>query len=272
MRNEATENSQTGVLQTLAFWSDAKSDYDALLAQFHATLSANVYLTAGYTWAHSIDTGSSDTTPLLVQAGNANAADRGSSSFDIRHSATASLSYRLNPHLPRAFANWNISGTVVARTGFPFDVTTIDRSVGFGFDNSGRANLAAGEPLWIQNAAAPGGREINPAAFQIPTSDQNGSLGRNVLSGPGLFQTDASVRRQFRLYRGSSVETAISAFNLLNHPAFSNPVSYLGSALFGQSTSTTNLMLGSGSPTTGLTPLFQAGGPRTIELSLRFSF
>ncbi len=36
--------------------------------------------------------------------------------------------------------------------------------------------------------------------------------------------------------------------------------------------STTNLMLGSGSPTTGLTPLFQGGGPRTVELSLRFSF
>jgi len=75
-----------------------------------------------------------------------------------------------------------------------------------------------------------------------------------------------------RLYRGLSAEASVSAFNLLNHPAFSSPIGYLGSALFGQSTSMMNLMLGSGSPTTGLTPLFQAGGPRTIELGLRFSF
>jgi hypothetical protein len=87
-----------------------------------------------------------------------------------------------------------------------------------------------------------------------------------------LFQLDASLRRQFHLYRNSSVEAVVSAFNLPNHPSFANPVSYLGSALFGQANSTTNLMLGSGSPTTGLTPLFQGGGPRTVELSLRFSF
>jgi hypothetical protein len=112
---------------------------------------------------------------------------------------------------------------------------------------------------------------LNPAAFQTPAAGSNGTLGRNVLTGPGLLQLDASLRRQ-RLYRGSSVEAIASAFNLPNHPAFSNPVGYLGSALFGQSNSMTNLMLGSGSPTTGLMPLFQSGGPRTIELSLRFSF
>jgi len=68
------------------------------------------------------------------------------------------------------------------------------------------------------------------------------------------------------------MEGIVSAFNLPNHPSFSNPVGYLGSGLFGQADSTANLMLGSGSPTTGLTPLFQNGGPRTVELSLRFSF
>jgi hypothetical protein len=93
-----------------------------------------------------------------------------------------------------------------------------------------------------------------------------------VLAGPGVFQIDTSLRRQFRLFKSIAAETSISAYNLLNHPAFASPVSYLGSALFGQSPSSANLMLGSGSPTTGLTPLYQAGGPRTIELGLRFTF
>jgi hypothetical protein len=71
-----------------------------------------------------------------------------------------------------------------------------------------------------------------------------------------LFQIDLSLRRQFQLFHALSMETSLSAFNALNHPEFSSPVSYLGSALFGQSTSSANLMLGSGSPTTGLTPLY----------------
>lgn len=165
-----------------------------------------------------------------------------------------------------------MSGTSFARTGFPFNVTTVDDSIGLGFENSDRANLVPGQPIWLSNSSVAGGRELNPAAFQVPATGVQGTLGRNVLTGPGLFQIDASLRRQVRLYRGISAEASVSAFNLLNRPSFASPVSYLGSALFGQSTSMTSLMLGSGSPTTGPTPLFQAGGPRTIELSLRFSF
>jgi hypothetical protein len=212
-----------------------------------------------------------------VEPGYYDASNKGSSSFDVRHVFTASLSYEMQassfqPFLRRFLGAWNVSSTLQVRSGFPFDVTTVDRSIGLGFDNTGRADLVPGEPIWIGNNSAPGGRELNPAAFQIPASGVNGTLGRNVLTGSGLFQIDFSLRRQFRLYRGVSMEASVSAFNLFNHPSFADPVNYLGSALFGQSTSSTNLMLGSGSPTTGLTPLFQAGGPRTVELGLRFSF
>jgi hypothetical protein len=264
LSNQATENQQTELLQTLAFTSHGASDYQALLVEFRGNFTPHFYSLVSYTWSHSIDNGSSDTAPLLVATANSNAYDRGSSSFDVRHVLNASLGY--------TFRGWNLSSTLFARAGFPFDVTTVDRSLGLGFDNNGRANLVSGEPIWMTNSAVPGGRELNPAAFQAPTTGQNGSLGRNVLTGPGVFQIDASLQRQFRLFKTLAAETSISAYNLLNHPAFANPVSYLGSALFGQSTSSANLMLGSGSPTTGLTPLYQAGGPRTLELSLRFSF
>jgi hypothetical protein len=114
----------------------------------------------------------------------------------------------------------------------------VDETIGLGFENTDRVNLVPGQQIWINDGAAPGGRELNPAAFQAPAAGSNGTLGRNVLTGPGLLQLDASLRRQ-RLYRGSSVEAIASAFNLPNHPAFSNPVGYLGSALFGQSNSMT---------------------------------
>ena len=136
-------------------------------------------------------------------------------------------------------------------------------------------------PFGSAIAACQAAGELNPAAFRAPAGVAfsttaaglvNGTLGRNVLTGSGLFHIDANLRREFRLYERLSMEASVSAFNLLNHPTFANPVGYLGSALFGQSTSTANLMLGSGSPITGATPLFQAGGPRTVELGLRFTF
>jgi hypothetical protein len=272
LRNEATVDNRSAILQSLAFNSNGKSDYEALLAQYRGNITPHIYSLISYTWSHSVDLGSSDTIPFLVQTGSTSPNDRGSSSFDVRHLFTASLGYNTGFHANPFLRNWNISGTLTARTGFPFDVTTVDRSIGLGFDNSGRANLVPGVPVWISDGAVPGGRELNPAAFTAPATGQNGTLGRDVLTGAGLFQIDASLRRQFRLFERGQMEFNISAFNLLNHPAFSSPVSYLGSALFGQSTSTANLMLGSGSPTTGLTPLYQAGGPRTVELGIRFTF
>lgn len=67
-------------------------------------------------------------------------------------------------------------------------------------------------------------------------------------------------------------EAGINAFNATNTPAFADPVPYLSSPWFGQSTSMRNLMFGSGRPNAGLPPMFQAGGPRVMELNLRFSF
>jgi hypothetical protein len=62
------------------------------------------------------------------------------------------------------------------------------------------------------------------------------------------------------------------AFNILNHPQFADPTRFLSSPLFGISPSSLDLMLGSGSPISGKAPAFQSGGPRSIQLSLRFSF
>lgn len=132
--------------------------------------------------------------------------------------------------------------------------------------------LVPGQPIWIASNSVPGGQELNPNAFQAATTGLNGTLGRNILTGPGLFQIDASLRRQFRLFGRSSLETSVSAFNLLNHASFANPVGYLESPLFGQPVSMQNLMMGSGNPTNGLAPIFQPGGPRTVEVYLKITF
>ncbi|MBV9156746.1 MAG: hypothetical protein JO097_10835, partial [Acidobacteriaceae bacterium] len=262
-------------LDGFAFASTGTSKYDALEAQLRGQLTSNLYAFASYTWGHSIDTGSQDSSIFWTGSGYTNAANRGSSSFDMRHSLSASATYRLPGSRSHGFNwwnGWNLSSTLTAHTGFPFDVTTVDRTIGLGFTNTERPDLVAGVPLWISNSAAPSGRELNPAAFQASANGANGTLGRNVLTGPGTFQVDLSLRRQFPLYRASLLEVSASAYNLFNRASFSNPVSYLGSSLFGQSSSMQSLMLGSGGPTSGLTPVFQQGGPRTVELGIKISF
>ena len=277
LRQEASLVPQTSLLQNIYFTNNSRSDYEALQLQLAGHLTPRLYTLISYTWGHSLDTGSRDNAVFLTYPGYRHTLDRGSSDFDIRHLLTASWQYRLptpnNHRILHALSNnWILGATLQARTGFPFDVTTIDRSVGLGFDNTGRPDFVAGVPLWIANNSVPGGRQLNPAAFRTPLNAVSGTLGRNVLTGPGLFQIDTTLHRQWRVYRGSLLEATVSAFNVPNRATFANPVSYTGSALFGQPVSMANFMLGSGTPTTGQTPLFQAGGARTVELGLKISF
>ena len=61
-------------------------------------------------------------------------------------------------------------------------------------------------------------------------------------------------------------------FNVLNHPNFANPTNSLSSGLFGYSTQTLANGLGSGGANGGFNPLYQIGGPRSIQLALKLQF
>jgi hypothetical protein len=118
----------------------------------------------------------------------------------------------------------------------------------------------------------PGGKRLNPAAFRVTVPGRQGGLGRNALSGFGMWQLDAGLRREFRLGERRRLQLRLEAFNVLNHPNFADPVRYLNSPMFGQSTSMLNMMLGTGSPASGLAPALQTGGPRALQASVRLQF
>ena len=63
--------------------------------------------------------------------------------------------------------------------------------------------------------------------------------------------------------------------NILNHPNFGSPVNYLSAPSatpFGYATQMLNNYLGSGGLNGGLNPLYQIGGPRSIQLALKLQF
>ncbi len=275
LRREGRMHPDNGIAELVVATNHGVSDYHALQAQYRRRMSAGLQGVVSYTWSHAIDNGSWDSALALVQPGLSAASDRGSSSFDVRHSLTAALSYTPagigRGVLGSVTRGWALHGMLRARTGFPIDILTRENHLGLGFDNVTRPDLNPGVPLWIREPNVFGGRALNPAAFSTPSSVQ-GNLGRNAVEGFGMSQFDLALAREFSLGDSRRVEFRADAFNLLNHANPGDPVRYLLHPFFGQPASMLNLMLGSGTPRTGVTPAFQSGGPRSLQATLRFRF
>jgi hypothetical protein len=119
----------------------------------------------------------------------------------------------------------------------------------------------------------PGGKIFNKAAFTAPPSGQQGDFGRNVLRGFGAWQADVAFQRQFQLTERLGLRFRGEFFNIFNHPNFGSPNNTLTSPLFGQSTQTLASSLGSGGGANGgFNPLYQIGGPRSIQFALKLVF
>jgi hypothetical protein len=249
------------------------SSYQALQAQYRRRLLRGVQALVSYSWSHSLDNDSSDS--FLVWAASGATLDHASSDFDLRHSFTAALTYEV-PAGPRRweryFGGWAIDGLLRVRSGFSFSVLGDEQYQGITLANAFRPNLVVNQPVWIADPSSPGGRRLNPVAFQATVDGLQGTLGRNSITGFGMSQVDLAVRRDFCAKNSLAIQLRVEAFNGLNHANFADPVKYLSSAVFGQSTSMLNLMLGTGSPGSGLAPTLQAGGARSLQATLRFSF
>jgi hypothetical protein len=150
-------------------------------------------------------------------------------------------------------------------------------------------------PLYLKDPAAPGGERINPAAFSsahssIFTGDRintpgQGTLGRNALRGFPFYQVDVSLRRRFNLTERVGIQFKTDIFNIFNHPNFSNPEATLysrygiglpGLPIPNPSFGLSQSIVGRGGESTGviggLNSLYQAGGPRSIQFSLKLQF
>jgi len=248
---------------------DGRSIYHALEVQYRRQVARGLQAIAAYDWAHSMDNDSSDS--FLVWVGSP-ASNWGSSDFDLRQSLTASATYELPTEGHRWLRGWALDAVFRARSGFPITVLQNEEYMGIPLINAFRPNLALGQPLWIADGAAPGGRLLNPAAFLATPTGVQGILGRNALTGFGMWQLDLALRREFKLSDRMHLQFRLEAFNALSHPNFADPVAYLDSPVFGQSTSMLNMMLGTGSPGSGLSPILQTGGPRSLQAGVKWQF
>lgn len=242
------------------------SSYNALQAQFQRRLSQGLQVLASYTWAHSIDNATSNFT--------INQLLRARSDYDVRHNFQAAITYMVPGGYENAFARavfggWAVDGRIFARSALPVDVvasTGVNPITGITMDY--HPNLVANQPLYVDDASAPGGRRINFSAFAAAPAGTEGNAGRNVARGFKAVQTDIAVRRDFPLNERLNLQLRAESFNIFNHPNFGSIRSNLssGAALFGTASNTLNTGLG------GLNPLYQVGGPRSMQLALKLQF
>jgi hypothetical protein len=252
--------------------NSAASNYQALQVQYRRPLTSRLQALLNYSWSHSIDNASADTVAFLSGTAVPLSAqlDRGNSDFDVRHSFSGAFTYELpSPRKLGPFSyvarDWSLDGVVVARSGFPF--TAVLQSGSPIGRITRRANLISGQPLWVPDASAPGGKMINANAFSTPPAGTQGNEGRNIIPGFGFTQVDLSLGRRFPINERVNLRFRADAFNVLNHPNFTNPIAQLQAApTLLQSTKMLNQGLG------GLNPLFQEGGPRSLQLSLKLTF
>ncbi len=259
----------------------ASSSYNALQAQFRQNLSHGLRILTSYTWSHSIDNVSGDgTSSILRPDQHSTRLDWASSDYDLRHSMTAAVSYDLpgfkqSPSAQKILGAWSLDAFVTARSATPVNVVT--GTDGFNIGRSGqssavRPNVVPGMPFYVDMPSAPGGRVINSAAFVDPPPGLQGDLGRNALRGFGAWQIDMAVRRQFPLKDQLALSFRADFFNILNHPNFANPSGVLSDPSFGFSTQMLASGLGAGGQSGGLNPIYQVGGPRSVQIALKLVF
>jgi hypothetical protein len=259
--------------------NSATSDYHALQVKFQRRLSHGLQALASYTFSHSIDIASTDAvatyqnTPSFVANPNV---DRGNSDFDIRHSFTAGVTYTLpspewNKIAHATLGGWSVDSFILARSAPPVNIIG-GISFAAGTVLYPRPNVVPGQPFELYGKQYPGGKIFNKAAFTPAPAGQQGDFGRNVLRGFGATQFDVGLQRQFRITERVGLRFRAEFFNIFNHPNFGPPNNSLTDPLFGQSTQTLASSLGSGGAHGGFNPLYQIGGPRSIQLALRLQF
>jgi len=251
--------------------NSARSNYSSLQLQYRKPIGTRIQAMLGYTWSHSLDNASSDVVSALggVISG---ANDYASSDFDVRHSVSGALTLAI----PSAFRvspwslltrDWSLDTIVVARTGFPFNGVVLLASPDLGGYALSRPDRAPGQASWVADRTAPGGKDLNAAAFLVPPTPRQGNEPRNDIPGFGLKQVDLSLSRKFPISDKVGLQFRADAFNLFNHPNFSNPQAFVE---FGPFYLKSQRMLNQGLG--GLNPIFQQGGPRSLQVSLKLNF
>lgn len=250
--------------------SRASSVYHSLQIRHQYRQGKGLTVFSAYTWSKSLD----DASNFFASAGDPNfpqdslnlAAERGRSSYDVRHRVT--LSYACDLALGRntgllpgrgfwgaLFSGWQSFGILSLQSGRPFtaallpeiDNSNTGRSI-LGFGANDRPNAVGSPALARPNPE----RWFNADAFALPQYGTFGNAGRNTIEGPGYADINASLIKNSLLREKVNLQFRFEVFNLFNRPNFDRVDTFWGSPTFGR--------------------ILSALSPRHIQVGLRLVF
>ncbi len=237
-------------------------NYNGLVTTVQHRLSSSFSLLANHTWSKCLNTedAQGDLAGTTVENPNNIAMDYGPCGSDYRHIENVVLVVDSRFPIGNRFVSsvvngWELAPLTHIQSGSPYTVTS-------GVDNSytdvgnDRPNLIPGVPVLLNTpfrsaSGATNRGSLNPAAFaQVCPNNATplncaaygtyGNIGRNSFRGRPSYQFDAQISRIFPIREHLNTTLRLEAFNLLNHPNFSNPTGSLASSTFGQVSGTSN--------------------------------
>ena len=230
--------------------SGGNSSYNALWASASQRLSRGLQFNASYTWSKSLDYNSFSTGGIVGQDSYNLSGDRGLSDFDARHRFVFNGIYDLPLRGNQLLEGWQLAAIVQLQSGSPVNIVTSTSTVN-GIANTLRPNVTG--PVSIVGSVE---RWFDTSVFTaVPTF---GSLGRNVVIGPGFNNTDFSVIKNTRLGEKLRMQFRVEFFDLFNHANFGAPGTVVGTPAFGQITNTRF-------------PTGESGSSRQIQFAVKFN-
>src|SRR5581483_10285319 len=227
--------------------SDSNSNYNAL--QVYATKrKGNLRATVSYTWSKVL-TDSSSNTDNLEDPGN-RSYNYGPASFDRRHIFVTTYTYQLpffsksNALLYNTLGGWEVSGITRWQTG-QYLTPTANTTIG-----GRRADYLGGDIN--QQGSDPLLEWFNKAAFGPAPDARRGSAGVGVITGPGRYFWDLSLRKWFSVTEQVKLQFQADFFNAFNQLNLNNP--------------STNFSAGGYGAITGSAPA------RNVQLGLKLTF
>lgn len=231
--------------------SSANSIYHSLQLRAEKRFARGLSFLASYTWSKAIDDSSgvpaSTATSNNPQNSYDTRSERGLSEFDARHRFVFSHIYELPFGKHPVISGWQLSSIIALQTGRPFS-PRIGRDVSNTGQLQDRPNLIGNPKLDNPDPAG----WFNTGAFAIQPNNNFGTAGRNILTGPGYANIDASLAKVLRFGEQRRLEFRTEVFNLFNHPNFDLPNGTIDSAQFGK--------------------IFSAGPSRQIQFGLKLAF
>ncbi len=246
--------------------SGANSIYNGLQVRLVHRFTKGVQLQAFYTFSKSLDNASTigGTSPVVVQQDGNYAAERGLSSFDVRHQLRFSSLYELpfgehhrygnHGWTARVFSNWRLQNTITWQTGNPLTAYLGGTSANNG---TGAAFSLRADQIGNPNRGICGGSVqnfFNTGAFATPAPTAYGDERRGAIEGPCKFNWNASLGKTYRFgpQERHHLDVRWEVQNLSNTPSFSGISTLLGSSSFGRVTS--------------------AGSMRTMDITMRYNW